>query len=183
MPQVLNSDAELAGKRLHTTDATLTNTFAGLSTLTGSVRISGQPHCRLRNNVVQPISHATYTALSFDTELGDIGGMHSSVNPTRVTIPSGQGGLYIVSGSCEFAANSTGSRFLKFRVNGVDAGPRVKTDTSHATASMALAITNVLLLSPGDFVELFAQQTSGVVLNVGNPDPQASTTLYAVKLS
>lgn len=76
MPQVLNSDAELAAKRLHTTDAALTNTFAGVSTLTGSVRISGQPSCRLRNNVVQPINHATYTALSFDTELGDVGGMH-----------------------------------------------------------------------------------------------------------
>lgn len=184
MPQVLNSDAELAAKRLHVTDAALTNTFAGLSTLTGSVRITGQPSCRLRNSAAQSIaSQSTYTASTFDTEVGDVGGMHDSVNPSRITIPTGQGGLYLVTAATEFAFNTSGFRGCKVVLNGsTDAGPRVITSPSSSTAT-SVSVTHILSLSAGDFIEFVVRQTSGGSLNIGGTLVENGTTFQVIKLS
>lgn len=183
MPQVLNSDVELAGKRLHTSDAALTNTFAGLSTLTGSTRLLGQPVCLLRHSTTQSIATSSDTALTFNTELHDIGAMHDAVNPTRVTIPSGQDGIYLISGNATFAVNATGIRRLQFIFNGVTTRSAQQVVPPASANGATVSTSMVSLLAAGDYVEVMAFQSSGVSLDVGSALGNFQTQLMVVKLA
>ena len=54
--------------------------------------------CRLYNTTTQSISHGTATALTWDSEAFDTDAFHStSVNTSRITIPSGKNGKYKIT--------------------------------------------------------------------------------------
>ena len=109
----------------------------------------------------------TAQAMTFDSELKDSGGMHStSVNTSRLTIPAGGSGFYIFGGNVTFAANATGYRGLEVRLVGVTpiAYTRVPTVTTGSVGHRS-CIAGAYPLTAGDYIELFAIQNSGGALD------------------
>lgn len=66
------------------------------------------------------ISSATATALPWDSEIFDVGSLHStSVSNTRITVPAGgETGLWLISAQVQWDTNTTGMREVKIRKNG-----------------------------------------------------------------
>lgn len=152
--------------------AAIDQMFAGASPYNpfifgGAVQADGQPRCGLQNSSTVSLSDSTWTALALDTEQWDVGAMHStSVNTSRVTIPTGQGGLYAFMGQCGFAANATGVRKLAIARNGT----RIWSTVIPATASdnVVLHINAQYPATAADYFELHAYQSSGGALNAGS---------------
>jgi hypothetical protein len=129
----------------------------------------GKPSCRVYNSANYAIANATQQAISFDSETRDNGGMHSTVSlQTRIVVPSGAAGFYLIGGHATFASNATGVRQLQIRVNGTT---QIATSEVNSLSANALSLTVVTVypLAVSDYVELMAYQTSG-----GNLDVQAN---------
>ena len=154
-----------------------------LSVSTGGVKALGidstqfidsptQPRCAVYHAVTQSISTGTDTVVLFDSELFDVGGLHSTVSNTgRFTVPAGGDGVYLVIGVVVFAANATGVRRASVIKNGtITIGISSNTiETSPtAVADTGLSIMAIVSLVAGDYVELMAYQTSGGALNISS---------------
>ena len=137
--------------------------------------------CKLYRSTTQLISTATWTAISFDSEDFDSDGFHENVtNPTRITIPAGLGGKYLLTGYTGFAPNTTGIRQLNIYKNGVDIGREFVNFTPIGGGnSTYIGLPGVILsLAAADYVEFMVYQNSGGALNATNLD----TTFSAVWL-
>ncbi len=66
------------------------------------------PSCRLRRNSDQTILTASWTTVTFDTELWDPLNMHDPANPERIGIPVS--GRYLIDFRVAFANNANGIR-------------------------------------------------------------------------
>lgn len=117
----------------------------------------------------------TDTAIQFDTEGAggfDTDGFHDNVtNNTRLTIPAGKGGKYLINFVATFDGNATGVRDVWIRKNGSDANLVTRAGYNRQTASASgntMATTVVLDLAAGDYIEVMVVQTSGVGLPIGN---------------
>lgn len=131
-----------------------------LATVSVSVKASG----------MQSIATAINTAVQFDQEEWDTNNMHSNVSDnTRLYVPSGQGGLYLVQGQVAFDNNATGHRNAKIRVNGNSSTWLGKTNETSvgSTDAQWLQVSKIYQLSAGDYVELVVYQNSGSSLNIG----------------
>lgn len=147
---VLTADSSTASGLKWATAASA-NTFAG---------------CSVWNSANQSLSNNTYTALTFNSEDYDTDAFHStSSNTSRITIPSGKAGYYLITATALFDVSSTGSRTLTIKKNGT-------TDLlytlmpSQATDETSTAITLLTNAAVGDYYEVFARQKSGGNLNV-----------------
>jgi hypothetical protein len=127
--------------------------------------------CRAYHSTTQSISNAVFTAVLFNSEDYDTGGFHSTVtNTSRFTVPSGAGGLYLITANILFAANATGQRVLQVRLNGGSSGIAAiigQQIVPSATYSSVVMVASILTLNAGDYVEVFAYQDSGGALNIG----------------
>ncbi len=138
-----------------------------------------QPRCTAYNNVAQSLNDITETTLNLNSETLDVGAMHdNAVNNSRITIPTGGTGLYLIFGSTSWAGNAAGRRILYIYKNGATylaADERVP----YATGNMHNYAIAIAALNAGDYVELRAYQSSGGALNAG-----AGTTIgYETKMS
>lgn len=136
-----------------------------------------QPRCSLSGASQSVGTGTSGAALSFTTEDFDIGGCHESVtNPTRITVPAGGDGCYLVIGHAAYPSNSTGVRQTFFKKNGTTIfGPSAESSTV-GSAIEQHTLSALVNLVAGDYVELFAIQTSGSSLTV------TSQQFAAVKL-
>lgn len=134
------------------------------------------PRTRLRNTATVSTNTSTYTAMTWDTEVEDTDGMHStSTNTSRITIVTT--GYYQLSGGIGWAANSTGQRRAWWHVNGTGVlGGLVTIPAGTATEMAIPAATITLSLTAGDYVELFGWQNSGGTLDM---NPTTSFGSYA----
>lgn len=127
------------------------------------------PRCRVYNSA--NISHATSgteQAVTFNSERVDVGGCHStSSNTSRLTVPTGGAGIFLIGGCVTFAASGDGNRELYIRLNGTT---KIWADEAPSNAGFAEQVTLPLVtfypLAAGDYVELVANQTSGGALNM-----------------
>lgn len=137
---------------------TITQTFDS-----AAYRAKAAAACRVTTGTAVSIPDATTTVLAWDVEAFDSNGFHDNVtNNSRLTVPAGLGGTYLVTGQVSFAANATGDRMLTINKNGaLDAQV-----SARATAALhhRQQITAELVLAAGDYVELTAYQTSGGAL-------------------
>ncbi len=110
-------------------------------------------------------SGTTLVNLAFDQENYDVGGYHDTVtNNDRLTVPTDHGGIFIASGSVEFAANATGQREVAITVNGTAvASQRVDAAGSGVTR---LSVVWQGALVATDIVRLAVAQDSGGNLDV-----------------
>ena len=112
----------------------------------------------------QSVPNATYTALTFDSELYDTNGFHdNSTNNTRITIPSGKAGYYEVAFANPLGANTAGDRIYHIYKNG-------SIISEHGGTPSAVYPVHEgkqnLLLAVGDYLELFFYQASGSSMNI-----------------
>jgi len=122
------------------------------------------------NSGSQSIANTTETIMTFDTEQFDTDAFHSTASNTgRMTVPTGKGGKYLLSGMFNCGTNAVNMEFYLY-VNGsyyITGFPQ--TQSLQNSRGTALAILNVVVsLSAGDYVEVKAYQESGGAINVRN---------------
>lgn len=117
------------------------------------------------NSANQLIATATLTAITFDTEVYDLTGLHStSVNTDRITITTP--GYYAAWAGVFWAANTTGRRQAVIRLNGANIANDIKmtvTDAAIGTLHMIAAAPRYCVA--GDYFQFYALQASGGNLN------------------
>lgn len=109
------------------------------------------------------IANDTETAVIFDNETFDTDGFHdNTTNNTRLTVPAGLGGYYLIGANIRWGANATSWRALVIRKNGTAnlLFTRIPTH-SDGSASFLMSGETVALLAAGDYVECFVAQKSG----------------------
>src|SRR5450830_923397 len=116
------------------------------------------------------------TSVSFGTTpalLTDPSGFYSASHPTRLTVPSGMGGLYQVVGSLAIAANAAGAREASFFHNATTNEAYIALPAPPATEPSLLNLSELLVLAAGDYLELRGWQNSGVALSLSSMPPSA----------
>jgi hypothetical protein len=148
----------------------LTYTFNGVSWALAS---PGSPPpsfvgCVAYNAGTQSISTGVETAVTFNTELQDTGGVHSTtVNPSRFTVVVP--GYYQAEFNATFSASGSGIRQLYFKINGGDfAGDGLVVVAPLAAAHQFAVTLPLRYLNAGDYVEAYVYQTSGSTLTLGH---------------
>lgn len=122
--------------------------------------------CSLYRATDQAVSNATETGISWNTELYDTNSFHdNSTNPTRMTIPTGYGGKYLLTASIAYDNNAVGQRVAYIHVNNTLAFLSVIANLS-ATIDTYNTFSYVMNLSAGDYVETRVYQDSGGSLNI-----------------
>lgn len=119
--------------------------------------------CRAYATATQSIANATWTALALQAEKFDTDGYHdNATNNTRLTVPTGKGGTFIMAGQHRFAASTAGFRAIYVRKNGTDVLAGINTggiqNSGYGASSHQSAVVQ---LAAGDYIELMAHQTSG----------------------
>jgi hypothetical protein len=92
-----------------------------------------------------------------------------STNNTRLTIPTGLGGVWRFTATVAYAGNNTGDRLAQWIKNGTILSSYYGTQVSNAAAAglrTAVTTTVELNLVAGDYIEVNAFQTSGGALNI-----------------
>ena len=121
---------------------------------------------RVYNDATQSIANATLTTLVFDQTRYDTDDLHEpGSNPGRLTVPTGEGGKYIVTGNVAWASNATGNRVVRIYKEGSDI--LVENINLGGTAGVLyMTVTTQIDLAATDYVELQVEQNSGGALNV-----------------
>jgi hypothetical protein len=102
--QVLTADTTVSPYKVKWASASSSPTFVG---------------CRVTHSGNQTAANATNKILDWDTETFDSDGFHStSSNTSRLTIPSGKAGKYLLFASISFDGNNTGTRYIEMQKNG-----------------------------------------------------------------
>jgi hypothetical protein len=116
------------------------------------------------------------TAVPWTTESFDTSSMWSDAQPTRLTAP--RTGIYRVSATVAFDPNGTGVRELQIIRNGVSASILCfdRRAVSAAGERSYAAVSCLLTLAQGDYIEALVRQTSGGSLNVAG----TSTTRFDI---
>jgi hypothetical protein len=140
-----------------------------------------QPRCSVFHSVAQTVQTSSATALTFDSETFDIGGLHStSVSPTKVIIPAGGDGHYLVVGDVYFIGSAAGTRRdVYIYVNGVAQVDIILVPNANAQRPQATWLGPLVAT---DFVELFVNHDVGAPLSVGNNSPGQFNRLSVTKL-
>lgn len=120
------------------TPAATTPTFVGVS-------------CTNSSN--QSLSADTWTAITFNSEEFDTNNFHSTTtNTSRITIPTGKGGYYLISGIVAWDPSNSGAQRNAIYVNGVN------TDAIMAIQDVVyktFAFSYIKNLSAGDYIQLY----------------------------
>jgi len=127
----------------------------------------------------QTISNATATAITFDSEFFDTNALHStSTNTSRLTVPTGKGGKYLVCGTVAYAPNATGTRGIWVYKNGsLISYATILQTVSVASNGCFVPFSIVTELSAADYIEIFAYQSSGGNLAVTGTSIQTSVQM------
>lgn len=117
----------------------------------------------------QSLANGTEAAISWPSGGADVnvGPMWASGNPTRFTVPSGQGGLYDITGQVVYAASAAGTRRLaEIWVNGAAyLNYYVDLPSRGAGLDTQVEISRKAVFAAGDYIELRGFQDTGGALN------------------
>ena len=120
--------------------------------------------CKVTRSVAYNLVNAAVTAFPWDAEEDDDLGFHDNVTQnTRLTVPAGQGGWYLVQG-CLASAGAITSRFLvTVRKNGSDIKGATSELVGSGSGSPALPFSAVVELAATDYIDVSYYQDSGSV--------------------
>ena len=122
---------------------------------------AGFSGCRITRSGTLNIANNTYTAVSFNLEDFDTDSYHdTSTNNSRITIPSGKGGYFLLVGNMMWGTDNTGQRELVFYKNGAVINGNAKLQAT-SSGGPALCLSIILDLAVGDYVEMYVWQNSG----------------------
>jgi hypothetical protein len=133
------------------------------------------------NSTTQSVNDSTETALTLDSEIFDTDGFHSTSSDTsRMTIPAGLGGKYLIIGNAYMAPDADGVRVLTFRKNGTTSLRHGSTIVPSSANSINVTASTVADLAAGEYVELIALHTAGAALNVGHASSLSAQTTFSI---
>jgi hypothetical protein len=122
------------------------------------------PSCRAFHNAAQAIANTTIAALAFNAERFDTHAFHDpATNNSRLTVPAGLGGLYLLGGHVTWAAGAGNRRQVAIRLNGATT---IEVADQAGAGSPSQSATTTYRLAAGDYAELTVYQDSGGALNV-----------------
>jgi hypothetical protein len=111
----------------------------------------------------QVLTTGVVTPLLFDSELTDIGALHSTAANTDRFVAV-DAGWYLIVAQATYALSGAGMRQIRINLNGTtDLALKEVVPTAGATQPADLIL--IVLLAAGDYVTLNAYQTSGGNLN------------------
>lgn len=114
---------------------------------------------RVYQNTSQSIPNNADTALALDTVDTDPAGFWSAGAPTRLTVPSGDGGGYSVFVQVGWTFSGSGASFIRVRKNG---SVILAQSYQEILASNGITILASLIeLLAGDYIEILVNQNSG----------------------
>ena len=127
----------------------------------------------------QSIPDASDTAVAYSaTDAFDSDAFHdTSTNNSRITIPTGGDGFYLVGFGAEWAANSTGTRrgrLVEGGVTQIEGGTQRVANA--AGANVMMSATTLYQFTAGEYFELFVLQNSTGSLDV------VESVLWAARL-
>lgn len=124
-----------------------------------------KPMVRAFNSTAQNIATATWTSMTLNSESYDVGGLHSTAtNTSRLTIPAGGGGVYIITAHVGFTNSSAGGgRLLRIRLNGATTLGAEVLCLPSPTYAAGLSATVQYKFAAGDYVECQVYQDTGVI--------------------
>lgn len=115
----------------------------------------------------QTLNNGVGTIINWTSEYFDSDGFHdNTTNNTRLTVPTGKAGKYVVINNILYNANATGIRSSAIRKNGTTYVGSFDASICGAGTNQSTLVTTVLDLAVGDYVEIDAIQTSGGNLNI-----------------
>ena len=134
---------------------------SGITTLPAT--LTNTPAFFINKQSDQTLSSATYTLITFDTEVIDTDNAFASNN---FTVPSGKGGKYFI-GSVLFTDSNSGSNYsysiIQIRVNGATTHYHITDFRDNPANQISIPVHAIFNLSAGDYVEVYCQisDTSG----------------------
>lgn len=146
----------------------------GSALITDSSQASGRrqgfpraPAVRAYRTTNRTLGTANTGTISLNANTFDTDGFHStSTNTTRLTIPAGLGGIYLVTGQITWDSSNAGIRELDiFRNGGASADGFVRQINSGGNR-MTQTLTRIASLAAGDYLELAGYQDSGASLDI-----------------
>lgn len=175
---IRNSSNTTARLAIGTSGKVLQSDGTDISWQTPSAVFSG---AKAYHSTTQSIPNSTVTAASLDSEEFDTDTYHSTVtNTSRMTIPSGKDGYFLLAGKVVFAANATGVRIARFLKNGTTILRTQYSDAGASGAGKSAQISAVASLIATDYVEFTVYQTSGGALNIGNASASEEQTSFEI---
>ncbi|MFI5831094.1 hypothetical protein ACIA6C_28235 [Streptomyces sp. NPDC051578] len=147
------------------------NVYNGLTFLANAPFFIGQ------QQVVQSVANGTWAVLTFDSEIIDTYGGHSTVsNTSRYTCQVA--GWYRVGGRAAFATNGTGSRGARVHVNGAFIQGAANL-LGAGTLNGIVEVSHLLQLAVGDYVEIAGGQNCGAALSTAFAN-EAASMMYVI---
>jgi len=122
------------------------------------------PVARIRSAAVQSIPNATGTLITFDTEMQDTNGfVDLATNNTRITVPVGMDGLYVIFGNIRFATAASATIIeIALRIN---ASISIASEILGGGSDRAVNAGVIHPLVAGDFIDMMSYQNNGAALN------------------
>ena len=129
-------------------------------------KVASKPSWGLTRTTGKSVPHSTVTTVDFDAERWDTHGFHSTVsNKTRITIPTGLGGRYLIILFAGWPASSTGLRRVMVTKNGSgslhDNIDDVRDGEVGGYGVHNYSFSTIARLDAGDYFEMKVAQTSG----------------------
>lgn len=152
--QLLTADTTVSPYKVKwATPAATTPTFVG---------------CSVYNSTTLSFANNTETTITYDSEYIDTNGFHdNTTNNSRITIPSGYGGKYLISATNRWVQNSNGARSMTMYVNGASVVDMMNLP-GNATTLSYLFRSVIYTLSAGDYIQIKAIQTTGSTWDMYN---------------
>lgn len=135
----------------------------------------GNNFCSVYGSAAQSIPNNTATDLTWDSELYDLTGLHSTAsNSEYIYIKSA--GFYRIEATIVYDTNATGSRYCRLYLNGSGIGGG--SSTAHGIAGIPTEVSTyaTVLCKPGDYIYVKAEQDSGGALDVRKQDSYFAVT-------
>lgn len=136
----------------------------------GSAASSSAVGVSLYNTTDQTVNNNATTLIAWNSETFDTDGFHdTATNNSRITIPSGKAGKYLLNVIITWQGNTTGNRRIIVYKNGAQI--TTNTTTIHSVVDTGTANsntnfhTNVLDLAVGDYIQIYVFQNSGGALS------------------
>lgn len=129
-------------------------------------------------NAVTALATGVTTKITWTTAREDTDAFFAGANPTRLTVPAGKAGRYLIGASVDYASTATaGDRDTRIILNG-DATKILCRDrrAGSVTSSTGVMIGREWRLAAGDYIEVTAMQNS-----VASLDLTAGTATDAIR--
>jgi len=119
---------------------------------------------RVFRSLTTSIPNGGTATMTWDQVSWNPTGMYAGANPTRLTVPAGAAGKYLLACSVGFSVNATGYRAIVLLLNGTTALGRSTQQAANGATHVG-GMTMEAQLNAGDYVEVTGGQNSGAALS------------------